>query len=150
VPRNHIFLPFHPTSHPICSSSTSSPHHLITPLPRIPAYVHNKDPSEILIPLIDPCTSPAALRSTSHPIHPSSRRTKIFGTDLGDVGSRPSQLTCPPRSATHPSTHPSNYSCTMHHVSTYQHHKRPRVLPGLPPSSPRFFFPLPSGRLLAG
>jgi hypothetical protein len=84
----------------------------------------------------------------SHP--PILSADKDIRTDLGDVGSRLSQLTCPPRSATHQSTYPSNHSCTMHHVSTYQHHKRPRILPGLPPSSPRFFFPLPSGRLLAG
>jgi hypothetical protein len=73
-----LILSIIPSSHPIPSSSLSpstSSHHHITPLPRILVCVYctvlymgtrTRILPRILIPPIDPCTSPASLRSTSY------------------------------------------------------------------------------------
>lgn len=142
MPRNDIvasFLPFHPTN-PFnsVSPSTSLTHHHIITSRHSHAYIHvvctHKDPPKILIPLIDPCTSPAALRSTPiiptvHPyIHPPIVHPSII----------------------HPSI-PHKHPCKLY-VPAQHHCKRrppPESFPDTP-SSPRFFFPLPSGRSWAG
>ena len=116
-------LPHSFPSNPIdaLSPSTSLTHHHIITSRHSHAYIHvvctHKDPPNILIPLIDPCTSPAALRSTPiiptvHPyIHPPIHLSSI----------RPF----------HTSTHAS---CTYQPSITANddHHQNPSRIP-LPP-----------------
>jgi hypothetical protein len=117
----------HPTPSHSISPSTSSPHHHITPRHSHPylgvclrtVQYTPKDPSKekILIPPIDPCTSPAALRSTYY------------------------------IPTTHPSIHPSihntyKHSCKPVHVRTSS---APKILPANPPSSSSLLLP-PSKR----